>query len=173
MSVRIFGYIIVLALTFLLTGCDGDASYAPPAGLPVNATASITGTKIETKNPLLPDTPVFLVAIDGMMTNGGWTRWNAPILVTPGQHLIEFAQCFCNLIQDSPSGAVAVDIDVHAGESYYVTATPPRGTGLFQQPSSTAWIEDSEGNPVSQKIHFNLVSQTPSISVIPIFLPTK
>jgi hypothetical protein len=161
--------IAALAL-FLLASCGTDCGYVQPIPSPQSQPATIIGARYNVANPLSPNVTLFVVAIDGQMLGTGWQNWDQPVTVTPGDHQVEFSECFCSALSHRHADYVAVEGTFAAGKNYLLTGTLPRGPNL----NAFGWIADANGNTISKRIPLVLARTLPSglgeTVMIPIFL---
>jgi hypothetical protein len=177
-----------------LVGCAPDqisnpnfvafTNFTPSKNLTIQTAASIVGSQDTSPNPLSADATIYLTSVDNNPVTNGWRSWNIPVLVTPGEHYIEFSECVCSLFVSPWAGNIDVEVVLKAGQTYTLKATPPVQSHIFGPTTSDGWVVDESGKLVSkvvddsgtlvsEKYHFSLNPQTGGPDTIPIFLPTK
>lgn len=175
----------------LLSGCASDqisdptyrpvtANYQAPDNATAQTAATVVGSSNFSSNPFSTSTVVYLNEVDGKPVNIGCHNWAQPILLSPGDHSIEFIETGCGMFNKGWPGSADVDIVVNAGETYTLRATPPVLVH-FGVEGATGWVEDSKGHLISRiyddsgklirkKEYFTLNPDSGGPDTIPIFL---
>jgi hypothetical protein len=152
--------IIGLALLATLADCNLPPQYTPPSNISAQTGASIAGSTIESGSIFSPNTNADLWAVDNQSTIGR----KAPILVTPGTHIltVEISE-LGSLTDANVAGSATLMGNFKPGGNYTIHTTIPTGGLGWGQHFATVWIEDSTGVSITPKNKFEIDQGNPPI----------
>ena len=141
--------VILIAVTIDIVGCDTSYKYIRPTAS-AEQVATITGSRIRNSDSLRPDARVYLVAIDGKLTEDGPFGWDHKTPVTPGPHQIEFGVSQKSLVQDA-WGFGSIQVTLEAGRTYTLTADDP--TRVTPNCAMTmGWLVGDAAQAISERV---------------------
>ena len=142
------GKLILVALTVILSACQSQPIqyYAPPADLAPGMSATIVGSKVTVKNIFFADEITFLLAIDGLPVAEGPESYASPIQLSLGAHVVQVG-----FAQGTGCARADFDLGVESEQRYVAKAEKLARKGVFRKPDVKIWIEDSEGNQVTEQ----------------------
>jgi hypothetical protein len=147
MQTRI-GKLILATLIAIVSACQSQPIqyYAPPANLAPSMSATIVGSQVTVKSILFADEITFVLAIDGFAVAEGAKSYASPIQLSPGTHVVQVG-----FLQGTGCAKAGFDLDVEIEQGYVARAEKLARKGIFRKQNVKIWIEDSEGNQVTEQ----------------------
>lgn len=138
-----------VALVISVSACQSQpvTYYTPPAEMPAGQSATVIGSKVPVPNIFFADEVTYLVSIDSLPVEGGSKHFDSPVPVSPGPHVI-----IVGFSQGSGCAKASFELKVESGERYIARGEKLGRESLFRQEDLRLWIEDSEGNAVTDDV---------------------
>ena len=146
MQTRI-GNPILAALIVILSACQSQPiqHYAPPADLAPSMSATIVGSKVTVQSIWFADETTFVLAIDGFPVAEASKSYASPMQLSLGTHLVQVG-----FLQGTGCAQAGFNLAVESEQEYVARAGKLARKGVFRKQVVKIWIEDSEGNEVTE-----------------------
>ena len=141
--------LIVVGLAVVLSACQSQPIkyYSPPVGLAANVSATIVGSKVPVRNIFFADEIAFVLVIDGLPLEEGARNYDSPTQLSPGVHVIKVG-----FLQGTGCAEAEFKLNVQRGHKYIAKAEKLARKGIFRKQDLKIWIENSEGNSVTDDV---------------------
>jgi hypothetical protein len=138
--------VIIVALTAILSACQSQpvTYYIPPAGTLLEDSATLVGSRVTIRNIFYADEITYVFAIDELPVEGGARNYDNPIPLLLGSHLITVG-----FAQGSGCAKATFELDVQSRKTYVARGEKLGRESIFRQENLRIWIEDNEGNRVT------------------------
>ena len=138
--------IVFVALIVILAACQSQpvTYYTPPAGMPLEDSTTLVGSKVLIRNIFYADEITYVLAIDDLPVEGGSKNYDIPIQLSPGKHVVQVG-----FAQGSGCAKAAIELNVQSRKRYIARGEKLGRESIFRLENLRIWIEDSEGNQVT------------------------
>jgi hypothetical protein len=137
---------VLLALIAIISACQSQpvTYYTPPTGIPLEDSATFIGSKVPIRNIFFTDEITYVRRIDDFPVEDGSKSYDMPVQVSPGKHTIEVG-----FAQGSGCANAVFEVNAESRRTYITRSEKLAREGLFRLQNLRIWIEDSEGNKVT------------------------
>ena len=141
--------IVLVALIVILSACQSQpiAYYTPPAGMPLEDSSTLVGSKVRDPSIWRAKIITFVGAIDELPVEGGSKNYDNPIHLSPGKHDVQIG-----FRQGSGCAKVNFELNIKSRERYIAKGENLRRESIFRQDNIRIWIENSAGDQVTDYV---------------------
>ena len=135
--------LVSVVMIVIISACQSQpiTYYTPPAGVPLEDSATLVGSKVLIRNIFFADEITYVYAIDELPLEGGSKNYDKPIPLVPGRHVVTIG-----FAQGSGCAKATFELNVLGGKAYLAKCENIGRESIFRPENLRIWIEDSEGN---------------------------
>ena len=98
-------------------------------------------------NIFYADEITYVLAIDGLPLEGGWKKHDIPTRLAPGMHVVQIG-----FVQGPGCAKATIELNVQSRQKYIARSEKLGRESIFRLENLRIWLEDSEGNQVSNDV---------------------
>ena len=135
--------VVILALISILYGCQSQpvTYYSLPAGIQLEDSATLVGTKVSIRNIFYADEVTYVFAIDELPIERGSKKYDSPVPLSPGTHIVTIG-----VAQGNGCAKASFELNIQGRKMYIARSEKLGREGIFRPENVRIWIEDTEGN---------------------------
>lgn len=138
--------VVILASISILFACQSQpvTYYSLPAGIQLEDSATLVGTKVSIRNIFYADEVTYVSAIDEFPVERGSKNYDSPVSLSPGTHIVAIG-----FAQGSGCATATFELNIQSRKTYIARSEKLGRESIFRPENLRIWIEDSEGNHVT------------------------
>jgi hypothetical protein len=138
--------IVFVPLIVIISACQSQpvTYYTPPEGMLLKDSANLVGSKVLIRKLFYADEITYVRAIDDLPVEGGSKNYDSPIQLLPGKHEVQV-----RFVQGTGCAEADFELNVQSRKSYITRSEKLGRESIFRYVNLRIWIEDSDGNVVT------------------------